>query len=46
MKTKGQKNHLLAIVFFLQEQASLVNLAITLENEGITAFRFDFAGNG
>lgn len=24
----------------------MVNLAVALENEGISAFRFDFAGNG
>lgn len=30
----------------LQEHNTMVNLASALEKEGITAFRFDFAGNG
>ena len=30
----------------LQENTILVNLAVALEKEGISAFRFDFAGNG
>ncbi|KAL3825292.1 hypothetical protein ACJIZ3_021321 [Penstemon smallii] len=29
-----------------KENKILVNLAVLLENEGITAFRFDFSGNG
>ncbi|KAL2547912.1 alpha/beta-hydrolase superfamily protein [Forsythia ovata] len=29
-----------------KETRTLSNLAVTLENEGISAFRFDFAGNG
>ncbi|XP_012076946.2 uncharacterized protein LOC105637891 isoform X2 [Jatropha curcas] len=29
-----------------KENETMVNLAIELENEGISAFRFDFAGNG
>ncbi|XP_059640807.1 uncharacterized protein LOC132282972 isoform X2 [Cornus florida] len=29
-----------------KEDNTMVNLAIALENEGISAFRFDFAGNG
>eukprot|EP00257_Ricinus_communis_P014149 XP_015571753.1 uncharacterized protein LOC8272558 [Ricinus communis] len=29
-----------------KEQETMVNLAVALENEGISAFRFDFAGNG
>ena len=32
--------------FHLQENNTMVNLAIALENEGISAFRLDFAGNG
>ncbi|KAF8406879.1 hypothetical protein HHK36_006000 [Tetracentron sinense] len=32
--------------FYLQEHNSLVNLAAALGKEGISAFRFDFAGNG
>ncbi|CAI0399570.1 unnamed protein product [Linum tenue] len=30
----------------LQDHRAMVNLATTLEKEGITAFRFDFSGNG
>ncbi|KAM2944050.1 hypothetical protein COP2_027154 [Malus domestica] len=30
----------------LQENSTMVNLAFALENEGISSFRFDFAGNG
>jgi hypothetical protein len=30
----------------LQENTIVVNLAVALEKEGISAFRFDFAGNG
>ncbi|KAF2302715.1 hypothetical protein GH714_001388 [Hevea brasiliensis] len=29
-----------------KENETMVNLAVALENEGISAFRFDFAGNG
>ncbi|PQQ16989.1 uncharacterized protein Pyn_02841 [Prunus yedoensis var. nudiflora] len=29
-----------------KETTTITNLAIALENEGISAFRFDFAGNG
>ncbi|VVA10337.1 PREDICTED: putative uncharacterized [Prunus dulcis] len=29
-----------------KESTTITNLAIALENEGISAFRFDFAGNG
>ncbi|KAF3960948.1 hypothetical protein CMV_014381 [Castanea mollissima] len=29
-----------------KEYNTMVNLAVSLENEGISAFRFDFAGNG
>ncbi|GMP62862.1 hypothetical protein CsSME_00024800 [Camellia sinensis var. sinensis] len=29
-----------------KEQDVMVNVAVALEKEGITAFRFDFAGNG
>ncbi|KAJ4708661.1 Alpha/beta-Hydrolases superfamily protein [Melia azedarach] len=29
-----------------KEDAGMVNLAVALQNEGISAFRFDFAGNG
>ncbi|XP_031383366.1 uncharacterized protein LOC116197373 isoform X1 [Punica granatum] len=29
-----------------KEDTTMVNLAVVLEKEGITAFRFDFAGNG
>ncbi|RXI06087.1 hypothetical protein DVH24_018129 [Malus domestica] len=29
-----------------QENSTMVNLAFALENEGISSFRFDFAGNG
>ncbi|XP_012076945.1 uncharacterized protein LOC105637890 [Jatropha curcas] len=29
-----------------KEDQTMVNLAVALENEGISAFRFDFAGNG
>ncbi|XP_031276783.1 uncharacterized protein LOC116135228 [Pistacia vera] len=29
-----------------KEDTTMVNLAVTLANEGISAFRFDFAGNG
>ncbi|XP_034700646.1 uncharacterized protein LOC117925686 isoform X1 [Vitis riparia] len=29
-----------------KENNTMVNLAVALENEGISAFRFDFAGNG
>ena len=30
----------------VQERIPMVNLAAALEKEGISAFRFDFAGNG
>lgn len=33
-------------LFHLQEDTTMVNLAVALANEGISAFRFDFAGNG
>jgi len=33
-------------MFLLQEWDIMVNVAVALEKEGITAFRFDFAGNG
>ncbi|KAK6944808.1 Serine aminopeptidase, S33, partial [Dillenia turbinata] len=29
-----------------KETSTIVNVAVALENEGISAFRFDFAGNG
>lgn len=29
-----------------QDNNVMVNLAVALKNEGISAFRFDFAGNG
>ncbi|CAL5340662.1 unnamed protein product [Camellia sinensis] len=29
-----------------KERDIMVNVAVALEKEGITAFRFDFAGNG
>ncbi|CAN6699260.1 unnamed protein product [Malus baccata var. baccata] len=29
-----------------KENSIMVNLAFALENEGISSFRFDFAGNG
>uniref|UniRef100_A0A2N9EPN9 Serine aminopeptidase S33 domain-containing protein n=1 Tax=Fagus sylvatica TaxID=28930 RepID=A0A2N9EPN9_FAGSY len=32
--------------FHLQEYNVIVNLAVSLGNEGISAFRFDFSGNG
>jgi hypothetical protein len=34
------------ILGFLQEYSIMVNLAVSLGNEGISAFRFDFSGNG
>lgn len=34
------------LIFHLQENNTMVNLAVSLRNEGISAFRFDFAGNG
>lgn len=32
--------------FHLQESNTMLNLAVALENEGISSFRFDFSGNG
>ncbi|KAJ0959925.1 hypothetical protein J5N97_000314 [Dioscorea zingiberensis] len=34
------------ILAFLEETTSIANIAVALENEGISSFRFDFAGNG
>lgn len=31
---------------YLQEDDTMMNIAAALEKEGITAFRFDFSGNG
>lgn len=36
----------LTFIFRLQERKLIVNIAVALENEGISAFRFDFSGNG
>jgi hypothetical protein len=30
----------------IKEYSSMVNLAVSLGNKGISAFRFDFSGNG
>lgn len=35
-----------ADVILYQERIPMVNLAAALEKEGISAFHFDFAGNG
>lgn len=37
---------LVLISFASQDDPSMVNLAVALQNEGISTFRFDFAGNG
>lgn len=34
------------MLIYFQEYNVLVNLAVALEKEGISVFRFDFAGNG
>lgn len=35
-----------SLSFDFQETTSIVNIAVALENAGISSFRFDFAGNG
>ncbi|KAJ0081885.1 hypothetical protein Patl1_12176 [Pistacia atlantica] len=39
-------NSVMFFLFYLQEYTTMVNLAVALAHEGISAFRFDFAGNG
>ena len=42
----SQKDCFRNFISILQDRIPMVNLAAAFGNEGISAFRFDFAGNG
>ncbi|KAJ0016610.1 hypothetical protein Pint_12035 [Pistacia integerrima] len=39
-------NSVMFFLFHLQEDTTMVNLAVALAHKGISTFRFDFSGNG